>query len=147
MTPRGKVTAAGAKIVAMLPELRVQVSPHVAHVNVENPTRAELLAWALGAMVPEPNWRHQAQSDAIADVGRLFALVMCGCRFERVPAHDSLTLRCVRVYSRGPDYFAGAGPGCENFWLPDPSLLVEQPNGDWYCTRETGGATRSPATP
>lgn len=125
---------------AMLQALRAEVLPHVQHIDSGGPSRAELLAWALAAMVPAQNWKHPAQADAIADVGRLFALVMSGCEFSREPSHDSDVLFCVRVRYHGADYFAGARCDTENFWLPALRLLVEQPDADWYGTRGPGGA-------
>lgn len=121
-------------------QVRLVALQTVQRVNAAAPTQAELLAWALASMVHESKWRHPAQADAIADVGRLFALVMSGCEFERDPSHDSAWLFCVQVRYRGADYFAGARCDFENFWLPSPELLAEQPGEAWYGTRGPGGA-------
>lgn len=123
-------------------QVRLVALQTVQRINAAAPTRAELLAWALASMVHESKWRHPAQADAIADVGRLFALVMSGCEFERDPSHDSARLACVRVRYRGADYFAGARSDAENFWLPAPRVLAEQPDADWYGTSGPGGAPK-----
>lgn len=110
------------------------------------PDRELVLSLALAAMVPETNWRHPAQADAVVEAGRFFALLVAGCEVRRESRNDSSHLLGFIVKWRGADWHAGAKHDEETFWLPRPSLLAAAPGADWYSHTAGQGAGNGSST-
>lgn len=102
-------------------------------------TREQLIALCERAIVPHNKWGNRDSAAAQRGVGKLWALLKCGCAFEimrrkkfgDICITDDRTIY-VTVTLKGFGTFEGGPKETEIFYLPTEKRLQEYSGDDWY---------------
>ena len=103
-------------------------------IRVQKNSREFLIDLCEKSIVQEDEWDNRDTPESQMNVGKLWALLKCGCDFKAEFEGDGKTIN-VEVVHEG--FMSMEGPSTyskdtDYFYLPTPERLIEMDGTDWY---------------